>query len=103
GRGENYTDGWSIGSIGPHNTWINPAGSRVYMQVLTLPYVFIAETKTNQIIGKVGPFSKGVRPFTVTNDEKYVFGNVDPRSSPSPSARGSVSAWMASTSSTTPT
>ncbi|HZO53918.1 MAG TPA: hypothetical protein VFB63_14480 [Bryobacteraceae bacterium] len=77
GRGENYTDGWSIGSIGPHNTWINPAGSRVYMQVLTLPYVFIAETKTNQIIGKVGPFSKGVRPFTVTDDEKYVFGNVD--------------------------
>ncbi|MBK7925967.1 MAG: hypothetical protein IPJ98_00315 [Bryobacterales bacterium] len=77
GRGENYTDGWRIGSIGPHNTWINPSGSRAYMQVLTMPYVFIAETKTNQIIGKVGPFSKGVRPFTVTDDEKYVFGNVD--------------------------
>ena len=76
-RGENYTDGWPIGSIGPHNTWINPAGSRVYMQVLTLPYVFIADTETNKIIGKVGPFSKGVRPFTVTNDEKYVFANVD--------------------------
>jgi DNA-binding beta-propeller fold protein YncE len=77
GRGANYTDGWPIGSIGPHNTWINPAGTRVYMQVLTLPYVFIADTKTNQIIGKVGPFSKGVRPFTVTDDEKLVFANVD--------------------------
>jgi DNA-binding beta-propeller fold protein YncE len=77
GRGENYTDGWPIGSIGPHNTWINPAGTRVYMQVLTLPYVFIADTKTNQLIGKVGPFSKGVRPFTVTDDEKLVFANVD--------------------------
>ncbi|MEX2261377.1 MAG: hypothetical protein WD696_05465 [Bryobacteraceae bacterium] len=77
GRGENYTDGWPIGSIGPHNTWINPAGSRVYMQVLTLPYVFIADIGTNQIIGKVGPFIKGVRPFTVTDDEKYVFANVD--------------------------
>jgi DNA-binding beta-propeller fold protein YncE len=76
-RGENYTDGWSIGSIGPHNTWINPAGTRVYMQVLTVPYVFIADTKTNEIIGKVGPFSKGVRPFTVSSDERYVYANVD--------------------------
>jgi DNA-binding beta-propeller fold protein YncE len=75
--GENYTDGWSIGSIGPHNTWINPSGSRVYMQVLTVPYLFIADTETNKIIGKVGPFSLGLRPFTVTNDEKYVFANVD--------------------------
>jgi DNA-binding beta-propeller fold protein YncE len=76
-RGENYTDGWRIGSIGPHNTWINPAGTRVYMQVLTVPYVFIADTKTNEIIGKVGPFAKGVRPFTVSSDEKYVYANVD--------------------------
>ena len=76
-RGENYTDGWPIGSIGPHNTWINPAGTRVYMQVLTVPHVFIADTRSNEIIGKVGPFSKGVRPFTVTDNEKLVFANVD--------------------------
>ncbi len=76
GRGENYDDG-PIGSIGPHNTWINPAGTRVYMEVLTMPYVFIADTATNKLIGKVGPFSKGVRPFVVTDDEKYVFANVD--------------------------
>ncbi|MBI4908489.1 MAG: hypothetical protein HY820_33025 [Acidobacteria bacterium] len=76
-RGENYTDGWPIGNIGPHNTWINPAGTRVYMEVLTEPYVFIADTKSNQIIGKVGPFSKGIRPFTVTDDEQLVFANVD--------------------------
>lgn len=76
GRGKNY-DVNPIGSIGPHNTWINPAGTRVYMEVLTLPWVFIASTETNQIIGKVGPFSKGVRPFAVTRDERYVFANVD--------------------------
>jgi DNA-binding beta-propeller fold protein YncE len=45
--------------------------------VLTLPYVYIADTKTNQLIGKVGPFSKGVRPFAVSDDEKYVYANVD--------------------------
>jgi DNA-binding beta-propeller fold protein YncE len=76
GRGKNYAVD-PIGSIGPHNTWINPAGTRVYMEVLTLPWVFIASTETNQIVGKVGPFSKGVRPFAVTRDERYVFANVD--------------------------
>ena len=76
GRGRNY-DVDPIGSIGPHNTWINPAGTRVYLEVLTLPYVYIADTKTNKLIGKVGPFSKGVRPFAVSDDEKYVYANVD--------------------------
>jgi hypothetical protein len=75
-HGKNYED-HPIGGIGPHNTWMNPEGSRVYMSVLTVPYVFIADTKTNKLIGKAGPFSKGIRPFTVTDDEKYVFANVD--------------------------
>jgi DNA-binding beta-propeller fold protein YncE len=76
GHGKNYED-HPIGGIGPHNTWMNPSGTRVYMAALTIPYVFIADTATNEVIGKVGPFSKGIRPFTVTDDEKYVFANVD--------------------------
>ncbi|MBI3470180.1 MAG: YncE family protein [Candidatus Solibacter usitatus] len=76
GRGQNYDD-HPIGSIGPHNTWMNPAGTRVYFEVLTLPWVFIADTATNRILGKVGPFSKGIRPFCVSDDEKYVYANVD--------------------------
>jgi DNA-binding beta-propeller fold protein YncE len=75
-HGKNYED-HPIGGIGPHNTWMNPSGSRVYMAVLTVPYVYIADTKTNEVIGKVGPFSKGIRPFTVSDDEKYVFVNAD--------------------------
>ena len=63
--------------MGPHNTWCNPNGSRMYGEVLTLPWVYIFDTATNKVLGRVGPFSKGVRPFTVTDDEKYVFGNVD--------------------------
>lgn len=77
GTGQNYPDQPIGNPTGPHNTWMNPAGTRVYFEVLTLPYVFIADTKTNRIIGKVGPFSKGVRPFTVSNDEKFVYANVD--------------------------
>ncbi len=75
-HGKEYTDHPILG-IGPHNTWMNPAGSRVYMAVLTDPYVYIADTRTNKLIGKTGPFSKGIRPFAVTDDEKYVFANVD--------------------------
>lgn len=76
GRGKNY-DVDPIATTGPHNTWMNPAGTRVYLEVLTLPYVFTADTKTNKVIGKTGPFSKGVRPFAVSDDEKYVYANVD--------------------------
>jgi DNA-binding beta-propeller fold protein YncE len=76
GRGKNYpVDG--IATIGPHNTWINTAGTRVYMEVLTLPWIFIADTATNKVIGKIGPFSKGVRPFAISEDEKYAVANVD--------------------------
>lgn len=64
-------------SIGPHNTWMNEEGTRVYLGSFTVPFVFIVDTKTNKVIGRVGPFSKGVRPFTVTRDERFVFTNVD--------------------------
>jgi DNA-binding beta-propeller fold protein YncE len=64
-------------SIGPHNTWMNEEGTRVYLSAFTIPFVYIVDTETNQIIGRVGPFTKGVRPFTVSRDERYVFANVD--------------------------
>ena len=75
-RGKQYNVN-PIASIGPHNTWINPNGKRVYMEVLTVPYLYIADASTNQVLGKVGPFTKGLRPFAVTENDKYVFANVD--------------------------
>jgi DNA-binding beta-propeller fold protein YncE len=77
-HGQNYAaDDHPIGGVGPHNTWMNASGTRVYFEVLTMPWVYIADTKTNQLIGKVGPFSKGIRPFAVSDDEKHVYANVD--------------------------
>jgi len=75
-RGKNY-DVDPIATIGPHNTWINPAGTRAYLEILTVPYIYVADTTTNRILGKVGPFSKGIRPFAVSDDEKYIYANVD--------------------------
>jgi DNA-binding beta-propeller fold protein YncE len=66
-----------IQDIGPHNTWINKAGTRVYMEVLTVPYIYVADTATNKVLGKIGPFTKGIRPFAVSDDEKYLYANVD--------------------------
>jgi len=74
---EYAADNHPILGIGPHNTWMNRDGSRVYLEVLTDPYIYIADTRTNRLIGKVGPFSKGIRPFAVTDDERHVFANVD--------------------------
>jgi DNA-binding beta-propeller fold protein YncE len=75
-RGKRY-DVDPIQDIGPHNTWINRAGTRVYMEVLTVPYVYVADTATNQVLGKIGPFAKGIRPFAVSDDERYLYANVD--------------------------
>lgn len=76
-HGKNY-DVHRIGNpVGPHNTWMNAAGTRVYLEVLTVPYVRVVDTASDKVIGKIGPFSKGVRPFAVTADEKFVYANVD--------------------------
>ena len=75
-RGRNY-DVNPIATTGPHNTWINPAGTRVYLEVLTVPFLYVADTRTNRIIGKVGPFSKGIRPFAITDDERFAYANID--------------------------
>src|SRR5882724_612232 len=46
-HGKNY-DVHPIGNpVGPHNTWINRAGTRAYLEVLTAPYVRIVDTATN--------------------------------------------------------
>lgn len=76
-HGKNY-DVHPIGNpVGPHNTWMNADGTRAYLEVLTVPYVRVVDTATNKVIGKIGPFSKGVRPFAVTANEKFVYANVD--------------------------
>jgi DNA-binding beta-propeller fold protein YncE len=75
-RGKRYAVD-PIADIGPHNTWINSPGTRVYMEVLTVPYIYAADMKNNQVLGKIGPFTKGLRPFAVSDDEKYLYANVD--------------------------
>ncbi len=71
-RGKRY-DVDPIQDIGPHNTWMDSAGRRVYMEVLTVPYIYVADARTNAVLGKIGPFSKGIRPFAGTDDERFLY------------------------------
>ncbi|MBC7925672.1 MAG: hypothetical protein H7039_08450 [Bryobacteraceae bacterium] len=62
---------------GSHNTIWAPDGSRVYMAGLKSPLLRIADAKTHTISGAVGPFSAGIRPFTVNGNNSLVFVNVN--------------------------
>ncbi|NJB72592.1 DNA-binding beta-propeller fold protein YncE [Saonia flava] len=60
-----------------HNTLYGPSGDKVYMGDINSPFVHVAETKTHTITQKIGPFSAGIRPFTINSDESLVFVNVN--------------------------
>ncbi|MEP7321459.1 MAG: YncE family protein [Saprospiraceae bacterium] len=78
----------------PHNTWASKDGKKMYLAALGNEYLYVADTKTNKIIKKVGPFQpnpddpwgwtqkkhngpKGIRPFAVSKDDHYCYVNVD--------------------------
>src|SRR5258708_17849767 len=66
---------------GPHNTVMSINGSHVYMGDRNYAhsgsnYFYVADTKTNQIIQKVGPFQSGIRPFTINSTETLVYSSV---------------------------
>ncbi|MCB0688052.1 MAG: hypothetical protein KDC53_16055 [Saprospiraceae bacterium] len=60
-----------------HNTIYGPSGSRVYMGDIGTPFVNVADTKTHTLTGQIGPFSGGIRPFTINSDESLIFVNVN--------------------------
>ncbi|HKH63363.1 MAG TPA: hypothetical protein VKA49_21120 [Flavitalea sp.] len=60
-----------------HNTIYGRNGDRVYMGDIASPWLYIADTKTHTISGKVGPFGHFVRPFTINGTETLVYTTVD--------------------------
>ena len=59
-QGRNY-DVDPIATIGPHNNWINPAGTRAYLEGLTVPFIYVADpdggvvidTQTKQVVARI--------------------------------------------------
>lgn len=62
---------------GAHNTLCGLDGKRVYLAGLKSPLLFVADTATNKVVGKVGPFAASIRPFTVTSSQTLCFVNVN--------------------------
>jgi DNA-binding beta-propeller fold protein YncE len=78
----------------PHNTWCSNDGSKMYLAALGNENLYVADVKTNKIVKTIGPFqanpeqgwgwvdktyngTKGIRPFAVSNDDKYCYVNMD--------------------------
>src|SRR5262245_139237 len=57
---------------GSHNTVVSVDGSRMYMAGLKSPLLPVADTKTHEVVQKIGPFSAAIRPFTVGKQHVYV-------------------------------
>ena len=62
---------------GAHNTVASLDGTRMYLAGLKSPLLPVADTATHKIVQNVGPFSHGIRPFTVNADRSLVFVNVN--------------------------
>ena len=60
-----------------HNTVYGLSGDHVYLADIGNPWVYIADTKTNTIREKVGPFGHYVRPFTINGKETLTYVTVD--------------------------
>lgn len=60
-----------------HNTIYGASGDQVYLGDIGNPWLYIADTKTNTIQKKVGPFGNYVRPFTINGKETLTYVTVD--------------------------
>ncbi|HZY36804.1 MAG TPA: hypothetical protein VFE53_09165 [Mucilaginibacter sp.] len=60
-----------------HNTLYGSSGDHVYLDDLASRWLMVADTKTNTVSGKVGPFGNFIRPFTVNGNETRVYVTID--------------------------
>lgn len=65
------------GFIRSHNTLYSLSGEHVYLDDIGSPWLKIADTKKNEIVGKIGPFGNFIRPFTINGKETRAYITVD--------------------------
>ena len=80
---EDAATGNDLGTIqtdrDPHDTVVSVNGSHVYMGPRNMndtpTYLYVADTAIGRVTQRVGPFLKGVRPFTVNRGETLVYAS----------------------------
>jgi hypothetical protein len=65
-----------VTNSGAHNTICGPSGKSAYLAGLKSPLLRVADVATHEV-REVGPFSAGIRPFTIDSREQRVFVNVN--------------------------
>ena len=60
-----------------HNTVYGLDGKHAYMAGIGSPLLHVSDTATHTITKQVGPFSAGIRPFTVNGRQTLAFVNVN--------------------------
>ncbi len=60
-----------------HNTIIGLSGKHAYMADISSPFLHVAETNSHTVVKKIGPFSHGIRPFTINSKETLAYVNVN--------------------------
>jgi len=60
-----------------HNTLYGPSGNFVYLDDIGSNWLSVADTKTNTIVQKIGPFENNIRPFTINAKETLAYVTVD--------------------------
>ena len=65
-----------VTNSGAHNTICGPSGTAAYLAGLKSPLLRVADVATHEV-REVGPFSAGIRPFTIDSREQRVFVNVN--------------------------
>ena len=58
---------------GPHNTIVTPDGKRVYLGPRNSRFLYVASTRTDRIVRKIGPLRPGVRPFTIDAAQRFAY------------------------------
>ena len=62
---------------GSHNTITSPILPRVYLASVESKFLFVADTTSNQILKKIGPFGERIRPFAINGRDSLAFVTVN--------------------------
>lgn len=58
-----------VTNSGAHNTVCGLDGRRAYLAGLRSPFLSVVDTRTYQVVQRIGPFSQSIRPFTVNGQQ----------------------------------
>ena len=70
---DGYVTTQIVAGTAPHNTVVSLDGTRVYLGGRDGNELEVADTKTNQIVQKIGPMKSGVRPFTINKAQTLAY------------------------------